>query len=444
MGRSVPEPPREIALLRAAARLAEKIAQDTGPAVAAAWVHAPVLARHAEQAGAAAGFPDGGDPVSVIRGAVERLASAHPLLDSLADQAVAPIWETAPAPGDAARILDLWRSADLLPGLALDGYLPGDVYEAVSGEPGRARALRQTPRFVTRLLLDLSWEHAAGEWGRGRVRMIDPACGTGHILTEALARAWNDLGPRLPDRERAQRALAAVHGADVDPYAAAVARYRLLVLACRLSGPRLRLDDLPRDVPVRVSAVNSLLGEDPVLERGRYHAVVANPPYVTCKDRAQQEELRRRYPVVCKGRFPLYVPFEPLMHDLCVSGGWVARLTANSFMKREFGKPLIEDYFTTIDLQWIIDTSGAYIPGHGTPTVILASRNQPPSGDTVKTVFGKKGEPSVSFDPAKGKVWTAIVGAVRRREAADAAGRPRPGCHAPAGSAQNPEPGRGP
>ena len=53
-------------------------------------------------------------------------------------------------------------------------------------------------------------------------------------------------------------------------------------------------------------------------------------------------------------------------------------ITANSFMKREFGKKLIEEFFPRIDLTHVIDTSGAYIPGHGTPTVILFGRNRKP------------------------------------------------------------------
>ena len=62
-------------------------------------------------------------------------------------------------------------------------------------------------------------------------------------------------------------------------------------------------------------------------------------------------------------------------------------------MKRDFGKKLIENFFPKIDLTHIIDTSGAYIPGHGTPTVILFGRNRNPSGDAVRAVLGIKGEP---------------------------------------------------
>ena len=57
----------------------------------------------------------------------------------------------------------------------------------------------------------------------------------------------------------------------------------------------------------------------------------------------------------------------------------------------------------------MIDTSGAYIPGHGTPTVILVGRSRRPVGDTVRAVLGVRGEPGQPADPAKGLVWTEIV-----------------------------------
>jgi hypothetical protein len=92
-----------------------------------------------------------------------------------------------------------------------------------------------------------------------------------------------------------------------------------------------------------------------------------------------------------------------------VPGGFIAQLTANSFMKREFGRKYVEQFLANLDLRWVIDTSGAYIPGHGTPTVILVNRNRPPSGPTVKTILGVRGEPSLPEDPARGRVWTAIA-----------------------------------
>ena len=89
--------------------------------------------------------------------------------------------------------------------------------------------------------------------------------------------------------------------------------------------------------------------------------------------------------------------------------GWVGQITSNSFMKREFGSKLIEGFLSHKDLRLVADTSGAYIPGHGTPTVILVGRNQEPIGQTVRAVLGVRGEPGRPDDPAKGIVWTTLV-----------------------------------
>ena len=84
------------------------------------------------------------------------------------------------------------------------------------------------------------------------------------------------------------------------------------------------------------------------------------------------------------GQYSLVVPFTERFFDLALYGadvkpaGYIGMITANSFMKREFGKKLIEEFFPRVDLTHVIDTSGAYIPGHGTPTVILLGRHRPP------------------------------------------------------------------
>ena len=78
-------------------------------------------------------------------------------------------------------------------------------------------------------------------------------------------------------------------------------------------------------------------------------------------------------------------------------------------MKRESGSKLIEEFLSIKDLRLVVDTSGAYIPGHGTPTVILFGRAQRPVGSTVKAVLGVRGEPGQPADPATGLVWSAII-----------------------------------
>jgi len=110
--------------------------------------------------------------------------------------------------------------------------------------------------------------------------------------------------------------------------------------------------------------------------------------------------------------YALTVPFMAEFFALAKDGelaGWVGQITGNSFMKREFGTKLIEDFLAYQDLRLIADTSGVYIPNHGTPTVIIVGRNQRPVGSSVRAVLGVRSESGRPDDPAKGSVWTSIV-----------------------------------
>ncbi len=273
------------------------------------------------------------------------------------------------------------------------------------------------------------------EFGLQDFRMIDPACGSGHFLLGSFARLldrWQRKEPGTNVRVLAQRALDGVHGVDVNPYAVAIARFRLLLAAMKESGIR-RMVDAPA-FRIHVACGDSLIhgsgiavqqmldGSNPIehvyqnedlpklrslLQPGTYHAVVANPPYITVKDKALNDAYRGRYSA-CHRQYSLSVPFMQRIFNLAVKGGFTGQITANSFMKREFGKKLIEEFLPRIDLTHVIDTSGAYIPGHGTPTVILFGRYRAPVSREVRAVLGIRGEPSTPDNAAQGKVWHSI------------------------------------
>ena len=143
-------------------------------------------------------------------------------------------------------------------------------------------------------------------------------------------------------------------------------------------------------------------------------SLVGNPPYITVKDRALNEAYRLRFES-CHRKYSLAAPFMEQFFALAVKGedaqsaGYVGMITANSFMKREFGKKLIEEFIPRWNLTHVIDTAGAYIPGHGTPTVILFGTHRKPIQPTIRTVMGIKGEPATPDEPAHGLVWGAIL-----------------------------------
>ena len=310
----------------------------------------------------------------------------------------------------------------------------GDLYQDLSEAARKKYALLQTPIFVEQFILDRTLDPAIDEFGLDAVRMIDPACGSGHFLLgsfERLLDRWLRKEPGTNVEELARRALEAVHGVDVNPYAVAIARFRLLLAAMQATNQKELRN--ARAFPLHVACGDSLLhGEgsqlvlgdwapmahhfasediaalNQILRAGHYHAVVANPPYIVPRDSALKIEYRRRY-ATCHMKYSLAVPFMERIFQLAVPGGYMGQITANSFMKREFGKKLIEDFFPRVDLTHVIDTSGAYIPGHGTPTVILFGRNRAPLAKTIRTVMGIQGEPSTPEDPNRGLVWSAIL-----------------------------------
>jgi SAM-dependent methyltransferase len=364
-----------------------------------------------------------------------------------------PVWLFGPSDDAVRGLLAYWREVDPETGVLLRDFTDperstrflGDLYQELSESARKQYALLQTPEFVEEFILDRTLDPAIEEFGLEGFRMIDPACGSGHFLLGAFGRLfsrWRERAPQDGDLALAERALKSVYGIDLNPFAAAIARFRLLVAALDAAGVR-TLAEAPR-FTLNVAVGDSLLhgpapgqqtitqidATDPATRHlfatedaatigpflsQRYHAVVANPPYITPKDPAANAAYRNRY-TMCHRQYALTVPFMERLFDLAERstsdrhGGFVGQITANSFMKREFGKPLIEQFLAKqVDLTHVIDTSGAYIPGHGTPTVILVGRNQRPVGETVRAVLGIRGEPSRPADPARGEVWASIV-----------------------------------
>ncbi|XXY16177.1 BREX-2 system adenine-specific DNA-methyltransferase PglX [Sorangium sp. So ce216] len=358
-----------------------------------------------------------------------------------------PAFRLSPSNEGARALLDFFRQPDeggkgLRWGFAgSDTRFLGDLYQDLSASVRERYALLQTPVFVEEFILDLTLEPAIATFGLEETHVIDPTCGSGHFLLGAFERICEHrmrTAPGLDPKEHALAALGQVHGVDLNPYAAAIARFRLTLAYLAKAGLG-SLAEVPKRLPIEVVVADSLLHgvvgttrrfaelggqrakawgqpmfelEDPeaadrVFGR-KYQAVVGNPPYITCKDAALREAYRERY-VSAAGKYALAAPFTERFFQLGVDGGYVGLINANSFMKREFGKKLIEEVLRHLDVTRIIDTSGAYIPGHGTPTVLLFGRNQTPVGTTVRAVLGKRGEPTTPELPECGVVWSAIA-----------------------------------
>ena len=245
-----------------------------------------------------------------------------------------PLWAVAPSGDAAMKLLRFWREIDAEEGHLLrsfavadgDTRFLGDLYQDLSEKARKKYALLQTPVFVEEFILDRTLTPALDEFGLDKVRMIDPTCGSGHFLLGGFARLFREwCKVEGNEIKAAQKALDGVWGVDINPFAVAIARFRLIVAAVQACGIR-RLKDAPgwkvhlatgdsllfgskpgwkgERVPLdrqgslfEVDAIYAV--EDPaalreILGQG-YHVVVGNPPYITVKDKAQNEAIRGLY-----------------------------------------------------------------------------------------------------------------------------------------------------
>jgi hypothetical protein len=341
------------------------------------------------------------DDLGWLRAAIDAL-SVSPVAAGLFDKRHNPMWTILPSPQVVKSLLAFWRQTgedgqiryDLTDSEWNTRFL-GDLYQDLSEAARKTFALLQTPEFVEEFILNYTLDPAIEEFGLEPeppvghedlppgLRVIDPACGSGHFLLGAFRRllsAWETVSPATDRYELVVKALSSVHGVDKNPFAAAIARFRLMLAAMRAAGVE-RLTERV-DFPVNIAVGDSLLHgkgapgqqgefdfggvagawtyrtEDVedyikschILEYGSYHVVVANPPYITVKDKAENESIRKRYEKSCSGKYALSAPFAERIFGLAVLGsGYTGQITANSFMKREFGKKLIEQFLRVHD-----------------------------------------------------------------------------------------------
>ena len=197
-----------------------------------------------------------------------REAGTLPGLRTFFDEAHNPAFRLGLS-GDAAMALrQFWQQVDPNTGALLHDFTDpawntrflGDLYQDLSEATRKRYALLQTPEFVEEFILDRTLTPAIREFGFRAVRMIDPTCGSGHFLLGGFHRLlaeWQRHEPSRNQVDMAQKALDAVAGVDLNPFAVAISRFRLFVAALQASGVQ-RLANA-HDFKVSVAIGDSLL-----------------------------------------------------------------------------------------------------------------------------------------------------------------------------------------
>ena len=372
----------------------------------------------------------------------------------LFDEAHNPMWTVTPSHDAAKALLAFWRRRAESGAIVHDFTEPdwntrflGDLYQDLSEHAKKTYALLQTPEFVEEFILDYTLTPAIDEFGltpeppEARpdlprlLRVIDPTCGSGHFLLGAFHRLLEQWEKKAPDADRWEqisRALSSVHGVDKNPFAAAIARFRLLIAAMKAADEK-RLASAP-EFPINVAVGDSLLHgrggpgiqiefdlrNSSVRRRtptspktstttaksstcsgvGSYHVVVGNPPYITVKD--EQENANYRGISKLLRQVPATVPFAERFFLLARSGGrdrrgagYVGQITVELLhearVRQETHRGVLPEGRSHPRDRHVRCLHPR--PRHAT-VILIGRRRLPRSESPIRAVLGVRGEPS--------------------------------------------------
>ncbi len=198
------------------------------------------------------------------------------------------------------------------------------------GHARRRRGAYYTPEWLVGLVLEAALEpvmEGMSEKELMRLRVLDPACGSGHFLVAAAERIARRLakvrGARSVGERESRDAGACVFGMDSDPVAVALCR-----AAIWREGS---------DVDARVVVADGLL-DDPPGGGESFDAVVGNPPFLNRLERrtatsgAAWERLKKRFGEAARAYTDVSALFLLRAVELTRAGGRAALVQPQSIL----------------------------------------------------------------------------------------------------------------
>lgn len=254
---------------------------------------------------------------------------------------------------------------------------PGHSYvQSLGRDDRRLDGVVYTPSLLVRFILELARFPLDQRHGA----LLDPACGAGAFLVEAV-RSWLKAHPQ-PSIDRALSELKGrFFGLDKDPIACQLAR-DALDMEVRHWFP----DAPPGSLSGNVLQADYLEGEEaPQLagQVGGFSFIVGNPPYVAT-DRLSNEKKqtwRERF-LSANGRIDLYMLFLERSLSLLRSDGCLAFITPNKYLTSESARNLRRLLLETGRLETIAQfRSHRIFSGAATVPCVTVFRKSPRTAD---------------------------------------------------------------
>jgi len=271
----------------------------------------------------------------------------------------------------------------------VDRDILGDVYQGYLPSDERKRLGEfYTPKEVIEYILD-AVDYAPENEIRGS-KILDPACGSGGFLVEAVQRLierYRRLGFSLKDPENAKQIISEcvnhIFGLDIHPFACFIAEMNMLFQLVDLYNAVRQKDryfELPR---LNIYRTDSLLpsGEAVIeliqftdnsrhkmfveeakgadaIKNDMFDYVVGNPPYIRTRRMPEEynRKLRETY-LTPTGAFDIYIVFLERSIKWLKKNGKLGFITSNKYFVADYGEMLRGFVLNNCDILQLVDLS---------------------------------------------------------------------------------------
>lgn len=195
-----------------------------------------------------------------------------------------------------------------------------------------------------------------------RIKILDPACGSGSFLIKALDivyEKYREFGNRGGVWTKVDILLNNIYGVDLDAQAVEIARLNLLInaLETRMKLPSLannikRGNSLISDKKVDPNAFDWKEEFPEVFKQGGFDVVISNPPYIDSESMTKTIPEARKYISynysLAKGNWDIYIAFFDLGFKLIKKDGVLSFITPDKWLSKPFGEELRRQKFTNM------------------------------------------------------------------------------------------------
>ncbi|MBI4981458.1 N-6 DNA methylase [Candidatus Woesearchaeota archaeon] len=268
----------------------------------------------------------------------------------------------------------------------IDADILGSIYEQYlgtiqKGEGGKDKEKRKshgiyyTPKYIVDYIVTNTLGKILEEAIRdkdyakiGKLKVLDPACGSGSFLLKALE-MFDDAYGKTPDfakfpKGRKIKTLCNnIYGVDLDSEAVELTKLNLLLSS---TYSRKKLPNLNHNI----ECGNSLI-DDPqvagdkafdwnkrfkdVMDKGGFDVIIGNPPYIGFHGFKNEKGYFAKRFQSAKGKYDIYIPFIEKSIELLKDGGIMAFICPSAFMKRDYGDAIRKYILENAKILEIVD-----------------------------------------------------------------------------------------